>query len=337
MPRVKRSVHARKKRRKVLEQAKGYWGLKKHELQVREGAGRALALVRVPRPQGQEARVPQALDHAHQRGRTRERALVQPVHRGPEGSRDRARPQGARRSRGQRSGHVRRHRRAGQAGARQISGGRQAEIFSRQAVYCDGRSPLYADLCRRLAVDPRVGALAPDLTLGLPAAPARRRCTTCARRARCRGTTSAARSTSTPSSWRGSRAEQDVQTNEVQRAWALLPGFLTVADGRPFDLLELGPSAGLNLVWDRYRYRYATGDVGEGALELAATTGRRRRPSCCSAPSRSRVGAASTSTRSTRRPTTARGSCRRSSGPTRPSGSSGCGARSRRCGPTRPS
>ena len=29
MPRVKRSVHARKKRRKVLHQAKGYWGLKK--------------------------------------------------------------------------------------------------------------------------------------------------------------------------------------------------------------------------------------------------------------------------------------------------------------------
>jgi len=28
MPRVKRSVHARKKRRKVLSQARGYWGLK---------------------------------------------------------------------------------------------------------------------------------------------------------------------------------------------------------------------------------------------------------------------------------------------------------------------
>ena len=28
MPRVKRSIHARKKRRKVLEQAKGYWGQK---------------------------------------------------------------------------------------------------------------------------------------------------------------------------------------------------------------------------------------------------------------------------------------------------------------------
>jgi large subunit ribosomal protein L20 len=28
VPRVKRSVHARKKRRKVLEQARGYWGQK---------------------------------------------------------------------------------------------------------------------------------------------------------------------------------------------------------------------------------------------------------------------------------------------------------------------
>ncbi len=28
MPRVKRSVHARKKRRKILEEARGYWGLK---------------------------------------------------------------------------------------------------------------------------------------------------------------------------------------------------------------------------------------------------------------------------------------------------------------------
>jgi large subunit ribosomal protein L20 len=28
MPRVKRSLHAKKKRRKVLDQARGYWGLK---------------------------------------------------------------------------------------------------------------------------------------------------------------------------------------------------------------------------------------------------------------------------------------------------------------------
>ena len=64
-------------------------------------------------------------------------------------------------------------------------------------------------------------------------------------------------------------SEQDVQTNEVQRAWALLPAFLTLADGRPFDLVELGPSAGLNLVWDRYAYRYANGRWGSGLLELA--------------------------------------------------------------------
>ena len=59
-----------------------------------------------------------------------------------------------------------------------------------------------------------------------------------------------------------------MQTNEVQRAWGILPGFLSLADGRPFDLLELGPSAGLNLLWDRYRYRYSTGTWGESALEL---------------------------------------------------------------------
>jgi hypothetical protein len=63
--------------------------------------------------------------------------------------------------------------------------------------------------------------------------------------------------------------EQDVQTNEVQRAWGLLPAFLSVADSRPLDVLELGPSAGLNLLWDRYRYRYSTGVWGDGPLELS--------------------------------------------------------------------
>ena len=63
-------------------------------------------------------------------------------------------------------------------------------------------------------------------------------------------------------------AQQEVQTNEVQRSWALLPAFLSVSDGRPLDLLELGPSAGLNLVWDDYRYRYRTDGWGSGTLEL---------------------------------------------------------------------
>src|SRR6266511_3281916 len=40
MPRVKRSVHARKKRRKVLSQAKGYWGLKKSSYRDRKNKKR---------------------------------------------------------------------------------------------------------------------------------------------------------------------------------------------------------------------------------------------------------------------------------------------------------
>jgi hypothetical protein len=63
--------------------------------------------------------------------------------------------------------------------------------------------------------------------------------------------------------------ERVVQTNEVQRAWALLPAFLALANGRPLEVIELGPSAGLNLVWDRYRYAYSTGIWGDGPLVLA--------------------------------------------------------------------
>ncbi|MBW3592185.1 MAG: DUF2332 domain-containing protein [Actinobacteria bacterium] len=64
--------------------------------------------------------------------------------------------------------------------------------------------------------------------------------------------------------------DQPVQTNEVQRSWALLPAFLTVARPRPLALVELGPSAGFNLYWDRYRYRYGDARWGpaDAPLEL---------------------------------------------------------------------
>jgi hypothetical protein len=75
-------------------------------------------------------------------------------------------------------------------------------------------------------------------------------------------------------------ATQGVQTNEVQRSWVLLPLLLRVAQrtaAEEFDLVELGPSAGLNLVWDRYGYRYEAGEWGaEDALLLFE--GEERRP-----------------------------------------------------------
>jgi hypothetical protein len=67
--------------------------------------------------------------------------------------------------------------------------------------------------------------------------------------------------------------EQGVQTNETQRCVALLPAFLTLAreTGLPLELIELGPSAGLNLVFDRYRYQYAQGTFGAADAGLTFT------------------------------------------------------------------
>jgi len=63
-------------------------------------------------------------------------------------------------------------------------------------------------------------------------------------------------------------AEQPVQTNEVARAWALLPGLLALGAAE-VDLVELGASAGLLLCLDRYGYRYRSGSWGSGRPRLA--------------------------------------------------------------------
>ncbi len=55
-------------------------------------------------------------------------------------------------------------------------------------------------------------------------------------------------------------ASRRVQTNEVGRCGALLPAFCLAFDRlgrRPLHLIDVGASAGLNLLFDRYRYQYS--------------------------------------------------------------------------------
>ncbi len=58
-----------------------------------------------------------------------------------------------------------------------------------------------------------------------------------------------------------------VQTNEARRCACLLPVFEIIsrcANRAPLDLIEIGPSVGLNLLWDRYAYDYGpAGKAGD--------------------------------------------------------------------------
>jgi hypothetical protein len=57
------------------------------------------------------------------------------------------------------------------------------------------------------------------------------------------------------------------QTNEIARSGMLLPGFLVIARefGLPLAIREIGSSAGLNLNFDRFHYRYGTLEWGDAA------------------------------------------------------------------------
>jgi hypothetical protein len=154
-----------------------------------------------------------------------------------------------------------------------------SQVFLNQAAQCEGRSPLYADLLRRYAEDPVAAEIVgPDpawdaplrLLGGLHYLVLGGRAEWSDPLERHRGFLS------------DFVATQGVQTNEVQRSWVLLPLLLRVAQrtgAAEFDLVELGPSAGLNLVWDRYRYRYEAGEWGpEDALLRFEGEERRRIP-----------------------------------------------------------
>jgi hypothetical protein len=137
-----------------------------------------------------------------------------------------------------------------------------AVVFEAQAAQCEGRSPLYAELCRRYAVDP----VAAEIVGADPEWDAPLRLLGGLHYLVLAG----------QADWDDPLAEhrdflrefvatQGVQTNEVQRSWVLVPLLLRVAQrtgAEAFDLVELGPSAGLNLVWDRYHYRYEAGEWG---------------------------------------------------------------------------
>lgn len=65
-------------------------------------------------------------------------------------------------------------------------------------------------------------------------------------------------------------ATRSIQTNEVGRAAAIHAGLTAVAaaaraggDSRPLALVEIGPSAGLNLLFDRFSIRYLDGTGAE--------------------------------------------------------------------------
>jgi len=59
--------------------------------------------------------------------------------------------------------------------------------------------------------------------------------------------------------------DHEPQTNEVRRSACLLAGFLIVAaeTGLPLRCFELGASAGLNMLWDRFHYRLGAAEWGD--------------------------------------------------------------------------
>jgi len=70
------------------------------------------------------------------------------------------------------------------------------------------------------------------------------------------------------------------QTNEVGRSAVLMAGLLAVADrfGRPVELLELGASAGLNMLLDQYRYDLGGLVAGNASSSLHLAPEWRGRP-----------------------------------------------------------
>ncbi|MEI8446160.1 MULTISPECIES: DUF2332 domain-containing protein [unclassified Mesorhizobium] len=70
------------------------------------------------------------------------------------------------------------------------------------------------------------------------------------------------------------------QTNEIARSGMLLSGFLTIASetGLPLALHEIGSSAALNLLFDRFHYRYGDAEWGDPASPVRLAPDMRGKP-----------------------------------------------------------
>ena len=65
------------------------------------------------------------------------------------------------------------------------------------------------------------------------------------------------------------------QTNVVRRSTCLLPAYAVVAEmggGRPLAQVEVGTSAGLNLLWERYHYDYGSATWGDALSPVRLST-----------------------------------------------------------------
>ena len=230
-----------------------------------------------------------------------------------------------------RPGGVRRDRRAGQVGARRPRRYRRGS--ARRDLLAPGRLLRRSLPALRGALPPARGRASrrrhrSRARLGLPRSGCSPACTTSCSRSRASWDDVQAALDRDAAFLRACRPSRACRRTKCSAAGSLLPAFLSVAGGRPFDLLELGPSAGLNLLWDRYPTA-TDGWMGQRALGSPATIACRRRPSSSTAvlgraPTRHRPHPVDVTTDEGSRLLEA------SSGPTSWGGSTGCAARSTR-------
>jgi hypothetical protein len=80
--------------------------------------------------------------------------------------------------------------------------------------------------------------------------------------------------------WLSACLDHPPQTNETGRSAVLLPGFLMIAreTGLPLALREIGSSAGLNLFFERFQYRYGETEWGDPDYPVTLTPQMRGAP-----------------------------------------------------------